>query len=69
MATSDLEAARQLDQALFNLREDYPYKEQAQRAFGRLILGKLGIRENKMIIQIPSNDRDFVKVEYTTKEG
>ena len=40
----DLEAARHIDQALMNLPEDYPYRWKAHEAYGRLILGRLGLK-------------------------
>lgn len=40
----DLEAARHIDQALTNLPDDYPYRDEAFQAFGRLILGRLNLK-------------------------
>lgn len=41
---NDLEAARHIEQALLNLPEDYPDKDKAVRAYGRLILGRLDLK-------------------------
>ena len=64
MNKDDLEAARQIDQALMNLPHNYPDKDKAQRAFGRLILGHLGLKPNKSIIVFPDEAIGFIKIKY-----
>lgn len=59
----DMEAARQIDQALMNLRKDYPYRDMAHRAFGRLILGRLGLKSHALI-EIPETEDEIVTIRY-----
>jgi len=48
----DEEASRHLEQALLNLPDDYPYKEQAFRAYGLLVIGRLEVVHSSHSIQI-----------------
>lgn len=58
----DLEAARQIGQALFNLPEDYPWRGKANEAFGRLILGRLGLVQT-FRTKLPDEDNKWVLLE------
>lgn len=60
---NDLEAARHIDQALFNLQEDYPFKAEAHRAFGRLILGRLRLKPKRGVIHIESGKPTTIEYE------
>ena len=40
---NDIEASKQLEQALHNLPRNYPFLAEAFRAYGYLVLGKLGV--------------------------
>ena len=62
---NDLQAARYIDQALANLPATYPdYKRaMAHRAFGRLILGRLGLKPKGKLFFIHKNKRVSVRYE------
>jgi len=41
----------QLSEAMFNLKEEYPYKEEAQRAYGKL-MGHLNYRPLNAVLHL-----------------
>ncbi len=55
---TDLEAAREISQALLNLPKDYPYVNEANEAFGRLILGELKLKGN-WLLKLPDETCKF----------
>lgn len=55
---TDLECARHISQALLNLPEDYPYKNEANEAFGQLILSQPKLR-GKWIVKLPYGNNKF----------
>lgn len=61
---SDLECALYISEALCNLKEEYPLERvnRANEAFGRLILGRLGLVQ-KIVTVFPSNDCPYTKQE------
>ena len=65
---ADLQAARYIDQALANLPRDYPEhsRAMAHRAFGRLILGRLGLKPSRSMLIIHKNGRKSVRYYDTT---
>ena len=62
---NDLQAARYIDQALANLPSDYPANARAMalRAFGRLILGRLGLKPGRSMLVLHKNGRISVRYE------
>jgi len=64
MSSEDVfnEQARQLSQALANLPADYPWKDQADYAYGFLVLGRLKLRPERVVIA-PTTQCKWTKVE------
>lgn len=63
---NDLQAARYIDQALSNLPKDYPehFRAMANRAYGRSILGRLGLKPNRSMLVLHKNGRKSVRYDY-----
>ena len=57
----DLGAARQIAQALYNMPRDYPWLQEAQRAFGRLITGRLRLKQ-PFVVMCPEKPEKWVKL-------
>lgn len=64
---SDEDCALYLREALMNLNDNYPNRDKANGAYGRLILGKLNIKPQNVIIVLPKNKNGYTKIERVAK--